>query len=101
MDRVQLSVGAQVADWRARDIAPPSSQTDTPPRPQENPDDESWCCPREFHLHLRVMPGLPQSKSDQCFTVHMDPQRILLKCRFCLSHKLPGDAHDAGPRTTL
>ena len=35
------------------------------------------------------------------FHVHMDPLGMLLKCRFCSSHKIPGDVDTDGKSSTV
>lgn len=67
----RTTVGAQVVDWLARDKAPPTSQTPfpDPSEPRVTPSPEGNAT-------------LPQSKLDQCLAMQVDPERILLKCRF-------------------
>lgn len=78
------SVGAWVVDWLARDKAPPSSQ-----RPLPDPSGT-----KKSLTSLEGNATLPQSKLDQRLAMQVDPERILLKCRFSVvltsSQVIPG-----------
>ena len=84
-------MGAQVVDWLARDKAPLSSQT---PLPDPSGTASHTFTGGECNLASeQIRPALGRAGGSWEDLAKM---QIL-----CLSHQLPGDSRDAGPRTTL